>query len=342
MKKNKEKNTKIICRIFNVVAIVVACICLIVGIGISIKERNYERQEYSCLAEDIYYYEKGTTDRNACIITNCESGAPVVIADKGYVYLFEYDYYEEYDWDLSCDIVRRINKANEIIYDVEAKQVVQVLDFEEIGKEVFGESIFGKRVFWDPTSFRIRSVEGIDYIQSLYIETQEEECVYHFTYTNIETGETCTMKPEEDEEQLSEGRELYDICWEIMYDDPFGLLKNNGFSYTYEPPHKGEISMYVRGPNSGICLEVAKRTLPEHNDILYGEFPGLKEYEGSGDDTVVLYINRYLTVDEVLALFMEEGEEVSYEGCVLPARMSKDEKSHEIHSVEEYLQWRKE
>ena len=38
-------------------------------------------------------------------------------------------------------------------------------------------------------------------------------------------------------------------------------------------------------------------------------------------------------------VLVEDGQEISFEGCVLPANSSKDGQEHEIHSFEEYEQW---
>ena len=42
-----------------------------------------------------------------------------------------------------------------------------------------------------------------------------------------------------------------------------------------------------------------------------------------------------------MELVLEEGQEVSFEGCVMGAEYSKDGQEHEIRSFEEYNKWRK-
>ena len=84
-----------------------------------------------------------------------------------------------------------------------------------------------------------------------------------------------------------------------------------------------------------------KKYLPESNETLYKEFPGLKNYGGSEEDIVTFYIGGAPTAEEILKLFLEDGEEISFEGCVLPAKLSIDEQDHEIRSFEEYEQWYK-
>ena len=79
--------------------------------------------------------------------------------------------------------------------------------------------------------------------------------------------------------------------------------------------------------------------LPEHNDVLYGMFPELEQYRGEEDCYICLYIGGNPTAEELLRLFMEDGQEISFEGVVLPGKYSIDGEDHEIHSFEEYEQW---
>ena len=50
------------------------------------------------------------------------------------------------------------------------------------------------------------------------------------------------------------------------------------------------------------------------------------------EDIVTFYIGGAPTAEEILKLFLEDGEEISFEGCVLPAKLSIDEQDHEIRS----------
>ena len=74
---------------------------------------------------------------------------------------------------------------------------------------------------------------------------------------------------------------------------------------------------------------------------MYREFPELKDYVGNEDDIVSLYLQEELTDEEIMRLLMEDGEKISFEGCVLPADESKDGEEHEIHSFEEFYQWKR-
>ena len=88
-------------------------------------------------------------------------------------------------------------------------------------------------------------------------------------------------------------------------------------------------------------IDTLVKYLPENNEALYKEFPGLKDYVGNENDIVSLYLQEELTDEEVMHLLMEDGEKISFEGCVLPSDESKDGDEHEIHSFEEFYQWKR-
>ena len=87
-------------------------------------------------------------------------------------------------------------------------------------------------------------------------------------------------------------------------------------------------------------IEIMAKYLPKQNEALYGMFPELEQYRGEEDCYVCLYIGGYPTAEELLRLFMEDGQEISFEGVVMSGEYSIDGEEHEIHSFEEYEQWR--
>lgn len=80
--------------------------------------------------------------------------------------------------------------------------------------------------------------------------------------------------------------------------------------------------------------------LPQNNEVLYGMFPELKQYRGEENCFIYMLIGGDPTAEELLRLFMEDGQEISFEGAVLSGERSIDGEPHEIHSFEEYEQWR--
>lgn len=92
-------------------------------------------------------------------------------------------------------------------------------------------------------------------------------------------------------------------------------------------------------------------SLPEENERLYTMFPDLKEtvetLTGLGweEDDDVPYLSIYLTdnpsPEELLRLCIPDGQEISFEGMGISGRYSKDGQEHEVHSFEEYYEYRK-
>ncbi len=106
-----------------------------------------------------------------------------------------------------------------------------------------------------------------------------------------------------------------------LYDYKFHIVKYHNFEGVYK-------------------IEIMAKFLPEQNEALYGMFPELEQYRGEEYCYVCLYIGGYPTAEELLRLFMEDGQEISFEGVVMSGEYSIDGEEHEIHSFEEYEQWR--
>ena len=111
----------------------------------------------------------------------------------------------------------------------------------------------------------------------------------------------------------------------------FEMLEEMGHPYIYALPYQNFEGVF--------CIDGLAEYLPEHNEVLYGMFPGLEQYRGEENCYICLYIGGNPTAEELLRLFMEDGQEISFEGAVLPGEYSIDGEDHEIHSFEEYEQW---
>jgi len=129
----------------------------------------------------------------------------------------------------------------------------------------------------------------------------------------------------------------------ILVDDECNFLEVNG----YTPQDAGSYEaggIYISYSNSireGIVeVGMLAEELPKENAKLYEEFPGLKEYEGEPGEQAGLWIAGHPDAEEVLRMVMEEGTEITYEGCVLEPRASIDGKEHEISCMDDYIKWR--
>ncbi|MDE7444964.1 MAG: hypothetical protein K2N15_04560 [Lachnospiraceae bacterium] len=80
--------------------------------------------------------------------------------------------------------------------------------------------------------------------------------------------------------------------------------------------------------------------LTKENSELYQEFPELKNYNAKEDDIVDLYFAGYPDAEKVVRMLLEEGEEITYEGCVLSGEKSIDGEDHNISCMDDYIKWR--
>ena len=81
--------------------------------------------------------------------------------------------------------------------------------------------------------------------------------------------------------------------------------------------------------------------LPEKNEELYTILPELKQYQGDEEACVTVYFDNLPDPEGVLKLFLEDGQEISYEGFVywLSSYETIDGERHSIHNFEEFYQW---
>ncbi|WP_072525086.1 hypothetical protein [Clostridium sp. Marseille-P3244] len=244
--------------------------------------------------------------------------------------------------DTEKDIITDIEKAEYSIYDLVSGERIRTIDIKTLAEQKAPNQVMARpadgQIFLDENGspwvwFALQEKDKQDLLWNLEINLETGE-------TKLESREVSIEKSPEDQEQPKEDSE--NDHWGIFRDDIIGLLKINGF-FLYSDTGRDDIpGIRVQYPaNDQIYIETSVKNLPENNEVLYGEFPGLKDYEGSEDDIVSLYLQEELTDEEVMRLLMEDGEEISFEGCVLPADESNDDKEHEIHSFEEFYQWKK-
>lgn len=92
--------------------------------------------------------------------------------------------------------------------------------------------------------------------------------------------------------------------------------------------------------DSVIAVAMPASMLPENNARLYAEFPRLKEYEIKEGDRVKLFFAGYPDAEEIIRMLIEDGTELTYEGCILDRIFSIDGQQHEITCMDDYIKWR--
>lgn len=81
--------------------------------------------------------------------------------------------------------------------------------------------------------------------------------------------------------------------------------------------------------------------LPKENKALYSKFPGLKTYRGREDCVVIFHLKDWTSPEEIAALLLEDGEEVSFQSLWISSDESIDGQRHKIDSFEDWDKWYK-
>lgn len=187
-------------------------------------------------------------------------------------------------------------------------------------------------------------IDGENYIRvCIAIKPDEGESIYDYMdrqniwkyiYLNIDTGKMF----EGERNQFSD---------KIM-GDVYSLLDNEEFlaeniSEEFAERYKSWEHLTWFGPKTNGYFKIRLETadLPQQNEELYSLFPELKNYIGQEGYYVHLLIGNNPSAEYLLRLLMEDGKEISFEHMEpIPADESIDGQEHEVHSFEEYYQWK--
>ena len=330
-----NKKNKLVAGCFIVVLLILS------GIGWKIKSYIEGLDIHTVVIKDewdeILYCEQGQTENYACLITDEWTWMDIELLTEGYIYLRDLEYCRYGN----MVYIKNIDKAQVNVYDIISKELVAVFDIKELSKDYFSE------MRW-MTGIGGAKHEGEDaYLYTQFAEKSDRlGDDPSFLCFNIETGEV-TMLGVEEYRQIHNQTEREKKCiqnLQILSNDEIGLLKKNGLMIRKGNETWEEDMLNIRpewNVAGTVYIVTQWRTLPDENELLYTEFPELKNYVGADNDRVYICLGGYPTPEEILSMLIEEGEEISFEGCVLPAESSIDGKEHEIHSFEEYEQWKK-
>ena len=137
------------------------------------------------------------------------------------------------------------------------------------------------------------------------------------------------------------------------YQDALRILRNKTFVHTNgfqssqeyeENPEKGVyINVFCRANipyiEKGVAeIDIPGEGLPENNQALYAQFPGLKQYRGE-EYEILIYLTDKPDAEEILRLFLEDGQEISFDGVTVTAEHSADGQEHKIESFEDWNRW---
>lgn len=337
----KEKKIKII---------VAVLIVLLAGCGIWGCIWYNSQKEWIILnygKKDILYFEEGIGQGNTCFVLN-----PVKYSRSYGVLKSEYIYftqckYKENGYYGPYGNATEIDYVKVKFYDVSTRKKIGEVDLTEIIRGYLEQGFE-----WDKQTCFVYVVNDREAYAELHVvkydrnTSPSQEILTLCINLNTREVEEYDFEREHSlnsryanaikrPEALVEKERVYNFSMGIL-EDEIGLLEENGFT------EEESGNFWVRAiDETSIYIHLEAGMLPEENERLYKEFPGLKGYEGKAADDVYICLNGYLTAEEVLSMVLEEGQEISFEGCVLPAESSVDGKEHEINSFEDYYQWNK-
>lgn len=221
------------------------------------------------------------------------------------------------------------------VYDIETKEKRFVLDMLEILEEYPGMQ-------FDETWGCCYVLNGQYVLQREFRPCPTHESHYSdevdIDYINIYLEESgYTIQEEETESWSSDEIGIFYALEEDM------LLRNN------LPKEMVEILEFENGMiyyvdfyqnfEGVYAIRGVAEALPVENEVLYGMFPELEQYRGEENCYIYMLIGGNLTAEELLRLYMEDGQEISFEGAMLPELWSIDGKVHEIHSFKDFNCW---
>jgi len=135
---------------------------------------------------------------------------------------------------------------------------------------------------------------------------------------------------------------FFDVEWmsqEPPLDVSYNLfLERNGI---YRGDYGGFRVTALSVPSDTIEIALSSNNLPEENERLYTLFPDLEQFRNQdGIGIIIILTGGYWMAEEILSLFMEDGQDISFEGVIMSGDFSIDGEEHEIHSFEDYFRLR--
>lgn len=327
-------------------------ICVpVAGYGIY-RHSSIETREITNSYQDLIYMESGTSGENTMAVITPQD--TIELRESIYPGRWVYTMDVKYQRDVNENKTVKVEKSVYQLCDITTGRNIWTMDLKELSEKYCNGQILVKpaspAVIYDEWGtygmrFVLMDEESGWWEQEIDINMETRE----IKLVNLQTDDARIIHEAESvgltEKGSEEKAEEPELQEGIFYDDIIGVLEINGFP-EYYTKRFGEFAREgirakddIQQPGTECYIETLVKYLPEENEKLYGEFPGLKEYDGDGNDIVSLYLQEKLTEEEIMYLLMEDGEEITFDGCVLPAENSKDGKEREIHSFEEFYEW---
>ena len=306
--------------------------------------------------ESVLLMETDVTKENLCIVTDWENqGNASAIIPKRYIALIEAEGQEK-NIIVGSNLIEKYSYKKFFInvYSLETQKLVKSYSLKDLKKNM-------------PSDYHIKPSlsncfrnNGQDYIKVFTSYVGQDSELMHKLFwliINVDTDEMRFVDTGAYFDGLLESSEKmsrYNDQLRIFFDwtqepDRYRFLSVNGFKLfdweDYKSPTQsfsctGRYSDTIGFPNEGIAeVRIATYALPKENKELYSKFPGLKQYQEQEGLVARIFLGNYPSAEEVMKLFLEEGQEISFEGCVMDGKYSINGLPHKINSFEEFDQW---
>ena len=123
--------------------------------------------------------------------------------------------------------------------------------------------------------------------------------------------------------------------WDVRPEEGHWFLSINGIEVAR---NISEFSVRSRIILGQVEIQMEAFQLPQENENLYRHFPRLRDFIGREHLEVRIILNDFPTAQEVLALILEDGHEISFEGSALRGNWSIDGTEHEINSFDDFFE----
>lgn len=300
--------------------------------------------------DEIPFWEAGKkTEGSLCVVRSAESPSYEVIFGE-YIYLERYfkemkfppDDKEEYLWKFERYSTwdRRQSRDGEIknwivdFFNYRTGELEKSLDLVDIE----AANTLGKQHDKDYSVFSTDIVDGKRYlywnvraVRPGYFDT-EETLVYDFDQDKTVDGVTLPQSRYTDRT-----KEFIKSSYILCDEENCNFLKINHMTPIGSGIYveDGAVRIRYNDLETGIIeVSILASKLPKENTKLYQEFPELKNYNAKEDDIVDLYFAGYPDAEEVMRMLLEEGTEITYEGCVLSGENSIDGENHKISCMD--------
>jgi hypothetical protein len=233
--------------------------------------------------------------------------------------------------------VRVFDKSEVYIYDLATRELVENIDviplFEPFMEEYQLQSIV-------PRSFEDEAGEIYLgwYIEEIPISGECDPKRYRLIL-NLRTREVSLYEelPErfafEEQREMNLQLSIFD-SWTTDVEDA-----QSRFSRFQRINGMDGITMFTTGFPGLVSIRLEATNLPQESQVLYSMFPGLRDFTGQEGLFLSFWIDGHPTAEDILTMFMEDGQEISFEGSIMSTDWSIDGQEHQIYSFEDFFEW---